>query len=122
MTIGEIIKNYRAERKISQREFAIKCGLSNGSISLLEKGINPKTNEPIIPSLPTLNTLAQGMGITIDELLEKMGDTEISLSRTSERKQNSRTAEYIALFNQLDDDAQKLILSQIKGILSDKHD
>ncbi len=120
MTIGDIIKNYRAEQKLSQREFAIKCGLSNGSISLLEKGINPKTNEPIIPSLPTLNTLAQGMGITVDELLIKMGDTEISLSRTSDKKQNSRTAEYIKLFNRLNDEEQKLILSQIKGILSDK--
>lgn len=118
MTIGEIIKEYRKKNNLSQREFANRCGLSNGSISLMEKGINPKTNEPIIPSLPTLNTLAKGMGMTIDELLERMGDTEVSLSRTSDRRQNTRTAEFVKLFNLLNSEQQKLIIAQIRGILA----
>ena len=43
MTIGKIIKNYREEKNMSQRQFARKCKLSNGYIAMLERGINPKT-------------------------------------------------------------------------------
>lgn len=120
MTIGEIIKDYRKRNNLSQREFALRCKLSNGSISIIERGVNPKTGEPIIPSLPTLNTIAKGMNITIDELLEQIGDTEISLSRTPSRQQNMRTAEFIRLFEQLSLEQQKMIIAQIRGILSDK--
>jgi transcriptional regulator with XRE-family HTH domain len=120
MTIGEIIKDYRKRNNLSQREFALRCKLSNGSISIIERGVNPKTGEPIIPSLPTLNTIAKGMNITIDELLEQIGDTEISLSRTPSRQQNMRTAEFIRLFEQLSPEQQKMIIAQIRGILSDK--
>ena len=84
MTIGELIKAYRKEHKMSQREFAAKCGLSNGMISLFERGTNPKTNEPITPTLPTLNCIATGMGLKIDKLLEKADDIDVSLSRSSE--------------------------------------
>ena len=120
MTIGEIIKDYRKRNNLSQREFALRCKLSNGSISIIERGVNPKTGEPIIPSLPTLNTIAKGMNITIDELLEQIGDTEISLSRTPSGQQNMRTAEFIRLFEQLSPEQQKMIIAQIRGILSDK--
>ncbi len=93
MTIGEIIKKYRASQNISQREFAIKCGLSNGIISIIEKGTNPKTNEPIIPTLPTINSLAKGMGMKIDNLLEMLDDMDVSLSRNLNIEQTDRAAE-----------------------------
>lgn len=37
MTLGEFIRKYRSEHDLSQRQFALKCGLSNGYISMLEK-------------------------------------------------------------------------------------
>ena len=37
MKIGEYIRQYREENKLSQREFAKMCGLSNAYISMLEK-------------------------------------------------------------------------------------
>lgn len=79
MTIGEAILSYRNKHGISQREFSKLCGLSNGSISILEKGINPKTKENIVPTLSTLNNLAKGMGITINTLIEMVDDLPISL-------------------------------------------
>ncbi len=82
MKIGELVKQYRTTHHLSQREFATRCGLSNGMISLIEKGINPQTNEPIIPSLPSLNSIANGMGMNIDDLLERADDMDVSLSRT----------------------------------------
>lgn len=79
MTIGDVILSYRKKHGISQREFSKLCGLSNGSISILEKGINPKTKENIVPTLSTLNNLAKGMGITINTLIEMVDDLPISL-------------------------------------------
>ncbi len=117
MKIGELIKQYRSKYNMSQREFALKCGLSNGIISLIEKGVNPQTNEPIIPTLPTLNSIAKGMGINIDELLEQIDDMDVSLSRTSTVEQNSLTAEFIKLFSALPNDKQMLVLDIIKGFL-----
>lgn len=80
MTIGEIIIKFRNEHKLSQREFAKQCGLSNGSISIIESGINPNTREPLIPNLSTINQLAKGMNISIQSLIESAEDLPISLS------------------------------------------
>lgn len=80
MELVELIKKYRAEHGLSQRQFAEECGLSNGYISLLEKGLNRKTNRPVTPTLPTLQLLANGMHITLTELLSSVDDMPIDLS------------------------------------------
>ena len=75
MTIGEMIKQYREENNISQREMANRCGMSNAAISLYEKnGINPKTGKPFKLEYETYFKLSRIMGITIDEMFEKLGD------------------------------------------------
>lgn len=79
MTIGEAIILYRKKHGLSQREFSKQCGLSNGLISMLEKGINPNTQEAMVPTLPTLNLLAKGMKISINALIEMVDDLPISL-------------------------------------------
>lgn len=83
MKLGDIILNYRTEHGLSQRQFALRCGLSNGTISNLEKGINPNTGKPLAPSLELLNRLAVCMGMTVTELLVLADDMPISL--TAER-------------------------------------
>lgn len=76
MTLKDIILEYREEHNLSQREFAIKCKLSNAAISIIEKDkINPKTGKKTVPSIETCVKIANGMGITLDELLEKMDNT-----------------------------------------------
>lgn len=84
MTLGQIIKQYRTEHHLSQRQFAILCGVSNGYISMLEEGKNPKTHEPIIPSLMTLKKLASAMAMTLDELMIAADEMPITLSLDSE--------------------------------------
>lgn len=79
MTLGEIIKEYREKNGISQRRFAAMCGLSNGYISMLEKNCNPNTGEPLIPSLPALKAVASAIGITLDDLLAKIGVMPVDL-------------------------------------------
>lgn len=45
MTLGEIIVKYRLEHGLSQRQFALRCGLSNGYIAMIEKNRNPATGK-----------------------------------------------------------------------------
>lgn len=40
MELGEIIKQYRVEHGLSQRQFSKMCGVSNTYISFLENGRN----------------------------------------------------------------------------------
>ncbi len=80
MKLCDLIKQYRADHNISQRQFAIACDLSNGYISMLEKGINPNTGEPIKPTITLLKKLANGMNITVMELMTSIDDMEIDVS------------------------------------------
>lgn len=80
MVLKEYLKEYRASRSLSQRQFAEACGLSNGYISMIERGYNPKTKEPIICSLPTLQKLASGMHISLNQLLTDIDDMPVDLT------------------------------------------
>lgn len=79
MTLGEMIQEYRREKDISQRQFAIACSLSNGYIAMLERGINPKTNQPIVPTIIALKKIATGMGMSLSDLITKADDMQVSL-------------------------------------------
>lgn len=80
MKLSEIIKQYRENHEMSQRQFGALCGLSTGYISLIEKEINPQTGKKMVPSLPVINKIATGMGITIDELLSLCDDMDVPLN------------------------------------------
>ena len=82
MTLSELIIEYRNEHGISQRQMASQCRLSTGYISLIEKGTNPQTGKPMVPTLAVLNKLAKGMGITLDKLLSVCDDMPVDISAT----------------------------------------
>ena len=76
MDLKDIIVNYRNENKISQREMARRTGLSHAQIAILEYGINKQTGRKPTPDIITLKKLADGMGITMQSLLDQIGDSE----------------------------------------------
>ena len=76
MDLKDILIQYREENRISQREFARRCGLSNAQISILEYGKNKQTGRKPTPDIITLKKLADGMGITLQSLLDSIGDSE----------------------------------------------
>lgn len=84
MTLRELVVKFRKEHGISQRQFANMCDLSNGYISMLERNINPSTGLPLIPSLPSINKIAHGMGMTVHELLLQAEDMPIELLSAGE--------------------------------------
>ena len=82
MTLSEAIIKYRKDHDLSQRQFALKAGLSNGYISMLESNINPKTKQPLTPTMPVLKKIANAMDISVDALFAIVDDMPISLERT----------------------------------------
>lgn len=76
MDLKDILIQYREDNRISQREFARRCGLSNAQISILEYGKNKQTGRKPTPDIITLKKLADGMGITLQTLLDMIGDSE----------------------------------------------
>ncbi len=79
MTLGEYISRYIEGHGLSQRQFALQCNVTNGYISMLISGVNPRTGKPMKPSLDTYIKLADGMGITLNELFAAIDDTQVSL-------------------------------------------
>ena len=79
MTLKDLVIKYRADNGLSQSQFALQCGLSNGYISMLEKGINPSTGAKITPTLQALNKLAAGMHTTLNELFTLVDDMDVDV-------------------------------------------
>ena len=67
---------------MSVRSFAAISGLSAGYISMLENNRNPKTGEPITPSIDTYKAVAKATGISVGDLVASVSDDiDISGSR-----------------------------------------
>ena len=93
MKFGDIIRNYREEHYMSQREFARKCQLSNAQISLLEKGVGA-TGVPFMPSYRTISKVASGMGISSEALIMQCDDFDVDITDDS-RLENSLVEKFI---------------------------
>lgn len=77
MHIKDMIINYRTENRYSQRAFAAKCGLSNGYVSMLEKNVNPSTGRPPVYTYATLQKLAYGMDMDVNDLIKSVDNLPI---------------------------------------------
>ena len=124
MTLGEFIKNYRMEHKMSQRAFAEMCDLSNAYVSMLEKNENTKNGQPITPSLVTFQKVAHVVGLSLNDFLEILGDAPVSLAEYDETdvycklmEHDADTMEFVKLFNRLNKDQKAFILGEIKALL-----
>lgn len=84
MILGDIVLKYREDHHLSQRQFAMKCGISNGYLSMIEKNENPSTGKPLIVSLPILKSIASAMNMPLDELMRITdGESLVSLEKES---------------------------------------
>lgn len=69
MDIGHKLRTIRKERGLSQRELAARAGLTNGTISLIEKN---KTS----PSVASLKSLLDAIPISMAEFFSTIEDTD----------------------------------------------
>ena len=85
MKLGDVILNYRNSftPKMSQRDFAKKCGLSHTYIAALEKNIDPRTGKPIAPTLDTVKYVSKAMDLPIEQLLKMLDDSQEFLMNAS---------------------------------------
>ena len=83
MTLGDIIVNYCRDHAMSKRQFAIQAGLSSGYISMLIANVNPTTGKPMKPTLETYQSIANVIGMSLDELFEVMDDAPVTLRKGS---------------------------------------
>ena len=80
MKLSEIVSRFRTENNLSIDEFAAKCGLSKGYISMIEREINPRNKKPISPTIDTVRKLAGGMSMKCDDLISMLdNDTAMNL-------------------------------------------
>ena len=83
MKLGELLKLYRTEHKLSMDAFCELSDLTKGYISMLEKNEHPKSKKPIIPSYETIEKIAKGMQISVESLIDMLDDDqEIQINAT----------------------------------------
>lgn len=86
MTLGDLIKKYRKDTDLSMDEFAERAKLSKGYISMLEKNINPKTGQPIAPSLQTIKQVASALNMDFEVVISAI-DQDVDLRRPDDSLQ-----------------------------------
>lgn len=95
MYLGDLIKKYRTDHKISQRDFAKLCNLSHTYIAALEKNIDPRTGKPIAPTLDTVKYVAKAMNMSIEDVLHLLEENqEFNLKENAPTYDNFRMASY----------------------------
>ncbi len=77
MKLGEIIKNYREENRLSLADMGARTGFSKTYISMLENNYNTSTKKPIIPTSLTLKKFADAMNMTLNELVSKLDPDQV---------------------------------------------
>lgn len=70
MDVGARIKSLREAAGLSQNELARRAGVSQSGLSYIESGEKS-------PSVDTLLRIADALGVTVSELLNAQGDTEM---------------------------------------------
>ena len=118
MTLGEIIRQYRMEHGMSQRDFAKQCGMSNAYISMLENNRNTKTGLPVVPSLETIKTAADTMGVTLTSMLEMLGDAPLSLDTQNAPAEEPERDRITKLFLSLTEENQKKLIDYAQLLLT----
>jgi transcriptional regulator with XRE-family HTH domain len=74
MTFGQRLKAVRTELGLSQQDVANASGMHHSHIGNIERGGNPR--------LDTIARLAQGLGITPAELVERTTRPGVTLSES----------------------------------------
>ena len=109
MKLSTILIEYRNKMQISQRELARRCDLSNSYISFIENEFNPRTGKPIVPTLEQYQKLANGMGLSVQQLFEQLDeDAPVDLHATAPEKPMSDDIRILA------QDLSKLSPEQLK--------
>ena len=76
MGFAGVLLKMRKDQCLSLREAAARIGISHTYLSALEKGADPRTGEPIVPSDEVLIKLSRAYGIEYAKLIAYFGIRE----------------------------------------------
>lgn len=109
MKLGELLKSYRTEHKLSMDAFCELSDLTKGYISMLEKNEHPKSKKPIVPSYDTIEKIAKGMQISTDDLINMLDDEqEIQINATPAVLSKSQIQ---SIYDQLEPNGQRKVVT-----------
>lgn len=112
MKLGDKIKQFRLEKKLTMQQLADLSGKSKGYISMLEKGINPQTQKPIEPSLEAIQSIAKSLSVDLEDLISDTEDV-IRLPKLN----NSIVEKITDTVQKLNKDNQSKIYQYTKNLL-----
>ena len=115
MTLGDLIKNYREENDLSQRDFAKMAGLSNSFISQLEMNKNSKNGQPIKPQIETFKAVADAMHTTVDVLFSQIDDMKIGINKPAADDGNGLDGKIMNLVYQLPEDLKESLYALLQA-------
>ena len=118
MKLGELLKSYRTEHKLSMDAFCELSDLTKGYISMLEKNEHPKSKKPIVPSYDTIEKIAKGMQIPTEDLIDMLDDDqEIQINATPDLLSKSPIQ---SIYDQLEPPRQGKVLTYADSQLKEQ--
>ena len=118
MKLGELLKSYRTEHKLSMDAFCELSDLTKGYISMLEKNEHPKSKKPIVPSYDTIEKIAKGMQISTEDLIDMLDDDqEIQINATPSLLSKSPIQ---SIYDQLEPPRQSKVLTYAERQLNEQ--
>lgn len=117
MKLGEYIKLYRQENKITMDEFAQRCGLSKAYISMLEKGRHPQNNKKIAPTIDTYKKIAAAIGCSLQDLFSALDSDDVSLD-SNNNALSEREMRLLAYYRLLSGDGKDKVNEYIKDLVA----
>ena len=104
---------------LSLREFAKLCGnISHTQIDSIERGVDPRTNKPVRPTIETLQKIAKGTGVKVSYLAALAANEDINdltnPIKNSPVQFTNHEKELLKKYRQLDADGKKEIENMIE--------
>lgn len=121
MTLGDVIKSYRDENKVSMEYVANLCGITKGYVAMLEKNVNSKTGRPVKPTIETIVKVCNGLHLDFNSVFNSLDDDyeiNISTSQPSSSMQLTEQEEILVEnFHRLSDSQKVRLLAYLDGLL-----
>ena len=116
MTLGEFVKNYRAEHSLSVRYFASLSDMSPQQIINIEKETG-NDGKPLTSTMRTYQKIANAVGMDEKEFMRLLND-EVLVNPSNEKIPVTNSDEDIIVLSNLSEKQQRLIRGILK--LSDR--
>lgn len=118
--IGTYIKKTRRKQKLSMDALSKRAGISSSQISLIERGRHTKNGKPLSITLTSLEMIAKGLGMTVEDLLERSGYFDFMNQRILEKIESLTEPVYSSTFHYyaLSDENKAIVDTYIEDLLT----